>query len=260
MDLQILALVRFAYPGLGGFQTEHSTVAARQAHLWAPERMEARLRTLEHVCLRTLAEQTDGGFRTLIVTGDALPEPWRSRLHALVASVDGAEVVHHPPENPRDAMERIVAARVDPDGPPVVQFRQDDDDGVGLRFVERVRRTAGQCRALHAQHGRLCIDFPVGYAYAPGPLRVHRTFRHHLGVAHALMLAPSIRRTAVHFPHHRVGHLMPTVTLPDAPMWLRGIGGNDSDTSAQARALAPPTTEERADLERRFGLDLGALA
>ena len=75
-DLQILAITRFAYPGLGGFQTEHDTVEARQAYLWHPDRMETRFRTLEHVCLRTLAAQTDGDFRTIVMTGDALPEPW----------------------------------------------------------------------------------------------------------------------------------------------------------------------------------------
>lgn len=257
--LQILAITRFAYPGLGAFQREHATVAERQAHLWAPERLEARFRSLEHVCLTTLALQTDPDFRALVVTGDALPRPHADRLRDLAAAVPQVEVAFHPPENQRHALERLVAARIDPHGPPAVQFRQDDDDGVGLRFVERVRATFAETRGLWRRHGRMAIDFPRGYALRLGPeLGVEPQHRTHLGVAQALVLRPDIRRTAVHFPHHKLGQVMPTVSLPDAPMWLRGVDGtNDSPVRARPR---PPTAEERADLETRFGLDLAAIA
>ncbi|WP_298430462.1 glycosyltransferase [uncultured Jannaschia sp.] len=262
-DLQIIAITRFAYPGSGGFQIEHDSVTERQAHLWAPDRLEARFRTLEHVCLRTLAAQTDGDFRVLVITGDALPEPWRGRLVALVAALPQAELIFHPPENQRHAMEAIVNDRIDPDGPPVMQFRQDDDDGVARTFVERARRIFGEVRPLWERHGRLAIDFSRGYVMRPtpqGPL-VQSATRSHLGVAQALFLKPSIRRTAIHFPHHRVGALMPSVTIPDAPMWLRGVDGtNDSPMPGQLDRLVHATSEERTDLRDRFGLDLDALA
>ncbi|UWQ17341.1 putative rhamnosyl transferase [Jannaschia sp. M317] len=260
-DPQILALVRFAYPGLGGFQTEHDTVAARQAHLWHPDRLEARFRTLEHLSLRTLAAQTDRDFRTLIVTGDTLPEPWRTRLLTLARRVPGAEVVFHPPMNQRHAMEEIVNARIDPDGGPVIQFRHDDDDGVGCRFVARCRETLDQVRPLWQAHGRLALDFNKGFMLRltpDGPL-VEEAARTHLGVAQALILRPTIRRTAVHFPHHRLGLLMPSVTLPDARMWLRGVDGtNDSRMDGQLDRLRPASPDQRAELEERFGLDLAA--
>ena len=263
MELQILALVRFAYPGLGGFQTEHATVAERQAHLWAPARMEARMRTLEHVCLRTLAAQTDADFRTLIVTGDALPEPWRGRLLSLASGLPGAEVIFQRPMNQRHAAEEIVAARLDPDGPPAMQFRQDDDDGVSRRFVARARAAFAQVAPLWAAHDRLALDFNRGMMLrlsADGPL-VEDAVRAHLGVAQALFLAPSVRRTALHFPHHRLATLMPTLTLTDAPMWLRGVDGtNDSRMPGALERLRPATSEQRRMLEERFALDLGAIA
>ena len=262
-ELQIIAITRFAYPGLGGFQTRHDTVAERAAHLWAPARMEARLRSLEHVCLATLAAQTDGGFRHLLITGDALPEPWRGRLEALAARLPQTELIFHPPQNHRQAMEAIVTARIDPDGPPVMQFRQDDDDGVARSFVARARETFRQVRPLWERHERLAIDFNRGYMLALGPegVRVEETARNHLGVAQALVLPPGLRRTAIHFPHHKLGLLMPSVTLPDACMWLRGVDGmNDSPMPGAADRLAPPSPEQRADLETRFRLDLDAIA
>lgn len=261
--LQIIAITRFAYPGLGGFQVEHATVAERQAHLWAPARMEARLRALEHVCLATLAAQTDPDFRHLLITGDALPHPWRDRLERLAAALPQTELIFHPPQNQRHAMEAIVNARIDPDGPPVMQFRQDDDDGVARSFVARARETFEQVRPLWERHGRLAIDFNRGYMLRltpDGPL-VEETSRMHLGVAQALVLRPSIRRTAIHFPHHRLGLLMPSVTIPDATMWLRGVDGmNDSPMPKQMARLRPATDEQLRDLTSRFRLDLPAIA
>ncbi len=261
--LQILAITRFAYPGLGGFRVAHDSVEARQAHLWAPARMAARLRTLEHVCLHTLARQTDPDFRVIILTGDALPDPWRSRLLEIAGAVPQAEVVFHPPMNPRHAAEEVVNARIDPDGPPVMQFRQDDDDGVGLRFVERCRALFTDIRPFWERHGRVAVDFNRGYMLhlTPDGPRVEEAARTHLGVAQALFLKPRVRRTAVHFPHHRLGLLMPSVTIPDAPMWLRGVDGtNDSQMEGALERLAPATPEQRADLEARFGLDLAKIA
>lgn len=257
--LQILSITRFAYPGPGGFQREHDSVEARQAHLWAPERLERRFRSLELVCLRTLARQTDGDFRKLIVTGDALPRPHADRLRDLAAAVPGTEVVFHPPENQRHAMERLVNARIDPEGPPALQFRQDDDDGVSLRFVERCRMAFEDVAPLFRRHGRLALDFNRGFALRLGRrVEVEPQVRAHLGVAQALVLRASIRRTALHFPHHRMATLMPSVTLTDAPMWLRGVDGTN-DSPVEAPRLRPADAEQRLELERRFGLDLAAI-
>ncbi|UWQ20880.1 putative rhamnosyl transferase [Jannaschia sp. W003] len=257
--LQILSITRFAYPGPGAFQQEHESVEARQAALWAPERLERRFRSLEHVTLRTLAAQTDGAFAKLVVTGDALPRAHADRLRDLVATVPGAEVVFHPPENQRHAMERLVNARLDPEGPPSLQFRMDDDDGVGLRFVERARRAFEDVAPLFRRHGRLAIDFNRGFALRLGPrVEVEPQVRAHLGVAQAVVLRASVRRTALHFPHHRIATMMPSVTLTDAPMWLRGVDGTN-DSPVEARGLRPADAEQRAELDTRFGLDLAAI-
>ncbi|CTQ50228.1 glycosyltransferase [Jannaschia donghaensis] len=261
-DLQILAITRFAYPGLGGYQVEHDTVAARTAHLWHPARMEARMRTLEHVSLRTLAAQSDGDFRTLIITGADLPEPWRSRLERLASGLKGATIIYHPTEPYRDAIRNAVLPHIAPEGPPVMQFRHDDDDGVARRFIARSRETFANVRPLWERHKRLTLDFNRGIMLnltVDGPL-VEETFVPHLGVAQAVFLAPTNPRTALHFPHHRLGTLMPSVTLPDTPMWLRGVDDtNDSGQAKQLARLVPADEDQKRQLRRRFALDLKAI-
>ncbi|SDZ62624.1 Putative rhamnosyl transferase [Jannaschia faecimaris] len=261
-DLQILAVTRFAYPGLGGYQVEHETVEERQAHLWEPARMEARFRSLEHISLRTLTSQSDDSFRTIVVTGDALPEPWRSRLVSLVSGLKGGEVVFHPARHHRDAMRDVILPRIDPEGPPSMQFRHDDDDGVARRFIARCREVWGHVHPLWEHHKRLAIDFNRGmnlHLTRQGPL-VEERFETHLGVAQAIILAPNNQRTGMHFPHHRIGTLMPSVTLPDAAMWLRGVDGtNDSRIKTHMDRLKPADDAQKRMLRRRFTLDLKAI-
>lgn len=261
-DLQILAVTRFAYPGLGGYQVEHETVKEREAFLWEPARMEARFRSLEHICLRTLAAQSDDDFRTVVLTGENLPEPWRSRLISLVSGVKGAEVVFHPAVHHRDALREVILPRIDPEGPPSLQFRHDDDDGVARRFITRCREVWGHVKPLWDQHRRLTFDFNRGmnlHLTPEGP-RVDERFETHLGVAQAVILAPHNQRTGMHFPHHRIGTLMPSITLPDAMMWLRGVDGtNDSKIKAQMNRLQPADEDQKKMLRRRFALDLKAI-
>ncbi len=261
--LQVIGICRFAYPGLGAFRIQHNSVADREAHVFQPERLESRLRSFEHICLRTVAAQTDPEFRFLVVTGENLPHPYLSRLQKMIAEVPQAELIQFPAMNQREAMEEIINGYIDTQGPPVLQFRQDDDDGVASKFVERCRKIYERVQPLWAAHGSLAIDFTKGYylELSPSGLRAQPMFRHHLGVAQALLLDPSDRRTTFHYPHHRVGHLMPTLSFADARMWLRGIDGkNDSKLSDQARELPVADEDIRSDLTQRFKIDLDAIA
>ncbi|MGB3407478.1 MAG: hypothetical protein WBA67_08285, partial [Jannaschia sp.] len=57
------------------------------------------------------------------------------------------------------------------------------------------------------------------------------------------------------------GQIMPSVSIPDALMWLRGVDGtNDSQVRGLTGRLQPADEAQRADLEARFGLDLAAIA
>lgn len=260
--LQIISVIRFAYPGLGMFREEHDSVAEREAFLWTPERMEARFRSLEHICLRTLAAQTDPDFRTIILTGDALPRQWADRLQDLAARVPGAEVCFHPAKQQQEALAEVIRPRVDRDGPPVLYFRQDDDDGVNRRFVERCREVFGDTARMWQRGRRMCIDFNRGFRIqlTPEGPRVQPLVEHHIGVAQGIILDASNQRTGIHFPHHRVATLLPCVTITDVPMWLRGMDGtNDSRVRDRLHLLEAASAEQRTVLEDKFGLDLAAI-
>ena len=83
-NMQVIGLCRFSYPALGGFQVEHDTPEERAAFLYAPDRMESRLRTFETFTLPPLRAQSDQDFLFGVVIGEDLPDRWRDRLEALL--------------------------------------------------------------------------------------------------------------------------------------------------------------------------------
>ena len=260
-NLQIIGICRFSYVAQGGFQKDHATFAEREVYLYDAERMERRFRGFEQICLRTISQQTDPDFRFLVITGTSLPPPYLERLTDLTASVPQVELIQHRPMNHRKAMEEIVNARIDQKGPPVMQFRLDDDDGVGCKYIERSREIFAEMRGLWDKHKRLAVDFNRGYLMRLDPqgLQAELTMRPNVCAAQALFLEPENRRTALHFPHHRIRSLMPVLSLTHVPMWIRSFDGyNDS-----ARGLEDDTgglsDEDRTQIEKRFGIDFGAI-
>ena len=97
--MQVTGLCRFSYPAEGGFQVEHGSAEARMAYLYAPARMEARLRQFETICLPGLRAQTDPDFTLLVLIGDTLPARYRNRL-SRAARRHSAGPCHRAPARP----------------------------------------------------------------------------------------------------------------------------------------------------------------
>lgn len=256
--MQVIGLCRFSYPAIGGFQIEHETAAERIAYLYAEERMEERFRLLETIALPCLREQTDQEFDLIVVTGDSLPARHRGRLQDLTADMPQVRILSQPPRRHREVMKEILnAARRDP-GRPCLQFRHDDDDAVSVDFVERLRATAEDCKGLLRRNRSVAIDFSRGYLAEAGPQGiaaaegVHPYFVAGLGM-HVRGGCPL---TIMNFAHHKIGRFMPTVTVTDAPMFVRTRNRfNDSRPGAgRPVPLAPLTAGEEAGFEARFAI------
>ncbi|WP_323767425.1 putative rhamnosyl transferase [Marinovum sp.] len=235
--MQVIGLCRFSYPALGGFQVEHDSVEDRIAYLYGAERMEERFRHFEAITLPGLKAQTDGDFTFLIVIGDQLPQPHLDRLHDLVADFPQARIVAQPPREHRPVMAEILNdARADL-GHPCLQFRHDDDDAVGVTFVQRLREAAADCPGLLRDHRLVGFDFNRGYIARPdsGGLLAQETVTPYWGVALAMAVKPWARHTIMNFGHNRLNRFMPTVTFTHEPMFVRGH--NDHNDSRQGEKV-----------------------
>ncbi len=237
--MQVIGLCRFSYPAEGGFQVEHDSVDARTAYLYAPARMEERLRHFETICLPGLRAQTDPDFTFLILIGDTLPPVYMDRLAALTADFPQARIVAHPPAPHRQVCQDVFNAARGDLSAPCLQFRHDDDDAVAVTFVQRLRAAAADCAPLLRDHRLVGFDWNRGYVARPdaGGLRAEPTVTPYWGVAQAMAVRADVRQTILNFGHQKINQFMPTVTFTHEEMFVRGH--NDHNDSRQKKHVTP---------------------
>lgn len=241
--MQVIGICRFSWPGIGGFQVEHETLEQRIAYLYAPERMEDRLRTFETITLPPLRAQTDGDFTFLVVIGDSLPDPYRDRLMDLLSDLPQAVVQTHPPGPHRQVMQDAVNSVRSEAREPCLQFRMDDDDAVACAYVETLRAAAHDLRKLSRNHRHIAIDFNQGFIARPGPdgISAVPTNDAFTTPGLALMFKPSVKLSVMNFSHTKLAQMMPTVTFTGQDMMIRGH--NDYNDSRQKAGVRPVQLE-----------------
>lgn len=260
-DMQVLGILRFSYPALGGFQIQHESLEERRAFLYSHERMEERLATFETIALPGLKAQTDPNFKLLIVVGECLPGDYRARLDALVQDFPQAEVVAWPSQKHRPAMQKIINRHRDHKSPlPCIQFRHDDDDAVAVTFVEKLRTAVDLCLPLIEANKFFGIDFNRGYSSRIGPsgLEITPSVLPSYGVALAMVISPGFRKTIMNFAHHKMSHFMPMVSFTDQEMFLRGHGGfNDSHRKTNIEKLDFQALDQEGEalMKELFAID-----
>ncbi|MDJ0820702.1 MAG: glycosyltransferase [Paracoccaceae bacterium] len=257
--MQIIGFCRFSYPAEGGFQVEHERIEDRIAYLYAPERMEERLRHFETICLPGLRAQTDPDFTFVILIGSSLPDAYHKRLDTLVADFPQARIVARPPGPHRKVCQAVINDARDM-SLPCLQFRHDDDDAVAVDFVATLRQAAEDCAALCAQHRLVGFDWNRGFVGRPDAqgLRAEPTVTPFWGVAQAMAVQPGVRQSIMNFGHAKILNFMPVVSYTDQPMYVRGH--NDYNDSRQKKHVKPVDLprlghEGEAEFLARFAID-----
>ncbi|SMH48620.1 glycosyltransferase [Maritimibacter sp. HL-12] len=257
--VQVLGLCRFSVPSKGAFKVHHHHVANRRAFLYEPKRLALRFTWFEHVVLPGIAAQKDPNFKLVVVLGEDMPEPWRSRMLAHVSAIPQLVAEFVPPEDHRKVCADAIARHIDPEAEAVLQFRHDDDDAVSVDFVRRLRRDFRKTRKLFDATGLMAIDYARGINLfdTGGSLTPYPRFEAFLGIAFAVCTRPSDGNHVLDFMHHVIWQSMPVVTQSDAYMWLRGVHGtNDSGGPKPVAHFEADPAELRRVLRQRFRVDL----
>lgn len=257
--MQILGICRFSYPAIGGFQLEHPTIEDRIEYLYKDEILGFRMKTFELLTLPSIAHQSDTDFTFVILIGDTLPKQARARLEELTCDLAHVHIVALPPLPHREAALKALAPFRDTTHVSV-QFRLDDDDAVGRDFVVALRAAAQSAEPLLQTSNKVGIDFNQGYAVRFGPdgLEAELVNRPYLTPALGILMRKSLNKTILHFPHHRFSELMPTLTFPNPPMYLRCFHAlNDSTQTRIEPHFNYRSLDKDTDLFMReyFGVD-----
>ena len=250
LPMEVIGLCRFSYPALGGFQRFHETPQARARYLYDPERLEERFRLFQAITLPCLRAQTDQDFTFLVVIGDDFPQ--RKRLEALLAELPQAVIRAYPPGQHREVMAGAITEIRQPGHRFSLQFRLDDDDGVGRRFVERLRATVHEARPIFERNRHAVIDFNRGHVARLShqgirALPVHRSFwTPGLG----MVLREDCKQTVMNFEHGKLWKIMPSINLPAGNMFIRGLNDhNDSSVHVDAPLPLLDSRQEAAFFE-----------
>ena len=257
--MQIIGLCRFSYPAYGGFQVEHETVEERIAFLYGEQRLEERFRLMETVALPCLKAQTDQDFELIIVIGDNLPKHHFERLHDLCENIPQIRIHAEPPRKQRTVMKEILnAARRDP-SQPCLQFRHDDDDAVSVDFIERLRATVSDCSGLIAKNRTVAFDFNRGYVAEVGAEGISATEIHrpYYVASMGMYIEADCHLTIMNFAHEKIHRFMPTVTITDAPMFVRTHNGYNDSRQKPVKAIPVEalTPEQEGEFSARFAMD-----
>ncbi|MEP2534261.1 putative rhamnosyl transferase [Shimia sp.] len=259
-DMQVIGICRFSYPAIGGFQVDHTTPEERMAYLYSPSRMEQRFRAFEAFTLPPLRAQTDPDFTFLVVIGDAMPALFRDRLHDQLADIPQAVIQEHAPGPHRAVMKSAINSVRTDNNAHCLQFRMDDDDAVGVRYVERLREAAQDLRPLMRKNRHIAIDFNQGYIAAPTPDGIcgKPTVEHLWTAALAMAVRPGTDVSILNFGHSKLGRFMPVTSFTGEDMFVRGHSdNNDSRQTKGVRPVHLPAfdKEDEAHFKRVFNID-----
>ncbi|MGB3179569.1 MAG: glycosyltransferase [Albidovulum sp.] len=261
--IQALGFCRFSVLVTEGFQKMPDALEERRAALYEPARLSQRLTWFEHVFLPGLRKQTDPDFTMIVATGEDLPDPWRSRLVALTATVPQISLVFVGPCRYSAVAQETIAAHIDPAADVIAQFRQDDDDAVSVDFVQRLRRDFNtRLRGLYDVQLKLMLDYARGFMLSAtnGALSLYPVTAQSWALAQVLYLPPDSAESMMTFHHKNIFRHMTTVSLIDRPMYIRGVHDwNDSGVRDYKHPKAVEPERAAEWVSHRFNVDLDAL-
>ena len=256
--MRVIGICRFSYPAEGGFKRMHDSLAAREAYLYAPERMELRFRHFECLTLPSIAAQQHRDFTFLIVVGESLPEAYRARLHDLTATVPQIRIVAQPPMRHRTAMQRAIKQELGEDDTDSIQFRLDDDDAVSVGFIRSLRWFEKTTRSMRRKWRNVAFEYNRGYAVqlSSRGIAAEEVQTPFWACGLAVLFRPGDPRTVMNYGHHKLHHDMPMISNPGPRMYLRAIhADNDSGAKYKTRGLQPLGAADRAVLRDQFNVD-----
>ena len=145
---QIVGVCRFSYLGEGGFEASKLDQDRLADMLYDQSRMNRRFAFFEKLCLPSLAAQTDGDFRLVVLIGSSMPMRFRKRLKGLADQYGFLQICALEPLGPLNATRRAFRRGLDDGADFVTGFRIDDDDAVAIDYIEKTRAVADRLISL----------------------------------------------------------------------------------------------------------------
>lgn len=250
--MNIAGICRFSMLGRGDWKAYRNQpdealekiYAEKAAELFAPERMEARFSSFEHLTLASLAAQSDQDFTFIVISSDRMPDAYRARLSEICGKLHQVELRFMPPMHVSEAVNQILND-IEFDRSDLLQFRLDDDDCVSREYVRRLRRVG----EMMARQGIFGVSFSQQYyCVTDGPTEGVYNWYAPFFSAGAAIRHP--RHTIFDYGHFSIPRRMMAITDPHFPNLVTHRGDNDTPRHAKEilkkRGMYPAPRDEIA--------------
>lgn len=263
-QLPVVVITRFSFLGSSGWK---SAASRDEALLFAPERLARRLALFSAITLPSLAGQTDAGFQHLVLTSDRLPPSTLQALESACLQAYGGPGRHvilaRPPSPARRPLRQYLGA-LHP-GQTVVQVVLDDDDGLGLDFIARLRRDLEETPEIAPDITRelpFFLSYPKGYGLdfsQDGPrLYTHSYPYINLGLT---MVNAASGKNVLAINHKEAPRKFGGRLIRRRRMFVRAVHGfNDSRVQPSGRWTPVEDWDADPDIRDRFPYLLPVLA
>ena len=251
---QIIGLLRFSYPSIGGFRKKHDTAEEAEAFLYDSARLDRRISLFERFTRPCLQHQTDPDFTVLILIGETMPQDAQARLAAMVQDIPQVRILAYPSLPHYRAMRRAYDEVARNDATHRTTFRLDDDDAVDRDFIKRLRHWAD----------KLADDAPTAIAFNKGlyvdytqnpPEIFDATEKTPLAVGTALTV-PMDHPENIYRRNHRIlAQFYNTFSEAETPCYIRTVHRDNGSEPAFTGRTREMTQDEIAEiLKTQFDL------
>lgn len=236
---QIIGLMRFSYPSLGGFVTKNESADQIEARLYEDARLERRFHLFENLALPSLLAQSDQDFRMVFLVGQSLPSQWRDRLNDVIAPLKGARVVALASLPHYMAVRRAFNFATPDAATHVTGFRLDDDDALDIDHIARMRRTVEAMLPAVGMDAPLVTGCNRGFFLerkASGNEIYEVVEKNPIGLGLAMTTPRGVSENIFRRNHRFCSQFYNTFTEANTPAFLRTVhSDNDSDPHASGR-------------------------
>lgn len=262
---KMIGLIRFSVLTPTFNADQFDTLEDAASVLYAPERMEHRLRLFEHLCLPSLLRQSDPEFDVIVLTGKQMPDVYLERLYDLL---DPHENMVLRPVSAGNHFQLISQAygTVPRHGETHrILFRLDDDDALDVNYVARTKRLAAGLCDLQGPDVPFVIAYNRGIYLKRGQDgQAAEVFdaceRAPLSAGTALVKRAGTRGNPYRYNHRRFGQHYNLFSDISVPGFIRTIHwDNHSDPAIYGEQAIQSDAELDQDLIQHFNLSLHQL-
>lgn len=237
--------VRFSFYGITDTRTQPDEDGAALARLYDETRMARRFFRFENLTLPSLIHQTDGDFRTVIMSSQVMPDRYKERLSAVAARLPGSvvEFSHHQRGDLAFHKFMVEASGYKGRGTSV-HFRLDDDDAVSVDYIARLRVTSRPLPpSTHITFPTGILLFPVSNTEAIGTTMTQQRLLTAIGLA--TVNGGSFQKNPFQMMHGNVWTRWPVVSDPRFVSHIR-TQHFENDTAMHQNRILTLLRRERA--------------